>query len=325
MNVRRKQARELAKAAKQSLLIGGAAIVAADLARRLFRHMQLFCPERKPVKSWNPADYGVPPERVEEQRFETPDGEMLFGWYCRAEKPIASALFCHGNTGNLTTVAELIPYLLEAGYNVLFFDYRGFGQSTGHPSIAGVVADGVTAARHHETIRPPDLPSVLYGYSLGGAVAAQVIRHHPFDGMILHSTFTSLPDLARVTWPRLPLHAFAGDFFNTLSVMKKIRVPVLILHGTADEVVPCWMAHALYDACQSPKCLYTVAGGLHKDLFVRDAEVLVKTISQFIRDLPAGARTHELDGEYTPVDEMIDSAFRYVRRLFRRPLVPKTL
>jgi len=325
MNLRRRHTREIARTAKQSLLIGGAAFLAADLARRTFRRMQLFCPERKPVKSWNPEDYGVPRERVEEQWFETPDGEMLYGWYCRAENPIASAVFCHGNTGNLTTVAELIPYLLAAGYNVLFFDYRGFGRSTGYASIAGVVADGVTAARHHEKIRPKSLPSVLYGYSLGGAVAAQVIRHHPFDGLILHSTFTSLPDIARVTWPRLPLHFFAGDFFNTVSVMKKIRVPVLILHGTADEVVPCWMAHTLYEACKAPKRIYTVAGGLHKDLYVRDAATLVHIITEFIHDLGNGAAVHEVDAQYGPVDEFIDTAFRYVRRLLRRPLVPKTL
>lgn len=325
MNLKRKQARELARTAKQSLLIGGVAFAAADLARRVFRRMQLFCPERKPVKSWDPADYGIPRDRVEEQWFETPDGEMLYGWYCRAEKPIASAVFCHGNTGNLTTVAELIPWLLEAGYNVLYFDYRGFGRSTGYASIAGVIADGVTAARHHEKIRPKELPSILYGYSLGGAVAAQVIRHHPFDGLILHSTFTSLPDITRVTWPRLPLHVFAGDFFDSLAVMKKIRVPVLILHGTADEVIPCWMAHSLYDACTAPKRLYTVPGGLHKDLFVRDSDSLVWAINQFIYDLPVGAAQHQADAQYGPVDEIIDSAFRYVRRFLRRPLVPKTL
>lgn len=325
MNLRRKQTREIVRTAKQSLLIGGLAFVAADLARRAFRRMQLFCPEREPVKSWNPADYGVPPNRVEEQWFETPDGEMLYGWYCRAENPIASAVFCHGNTGNLTTVAELIPYLLEAGYNVLYFDYRGFGRSTGYASIAGVVADGVTAARHHEKIRPKHLPSIIYGFSLGGAVASQVIRHHPFDGLILHSTFTSLPDIARVTWPRLPIHLLAGDFFNTVSVMKKIRVPVLILHGTEDEVVPCWMAHKLYDACTTQKRIHTVEGGLHKDLYVRDAGTLVRTITEFIHDLPRGAMTHEVDAPDGPVDEIIDAAFRYVRRFLRRPLVPKTL
>ena len=93
-----------------------------------------------------------------------------------AKKPIASALFCHGNTGNLTNVASVMPHMLDAGYNILLFDYRGFGLSTGRPSLNGVVDDGVIAAKFHDAIRPKHLPSILYGYSLGGGIAAQVLR-----------------------------------------------------------------------------------------------------------------------------------------------------
>ncbi|HWW62857.1 MAG TPA: alpha/beta fold hydrolase, partial [Thermoanaerobaculia bacterium] len=144
------------------LLVGSAAIAAADIARRIFRHTQIFCPSPDPVKTWNPADYGIPDGAVEEVSFETPDGEELYGWYCRSEKPIASGVFCHGNTGNLTTTAEVIPHLLSAGFNVLFFDYRGFGKSTGIATFRGVISDGVTASRFHDRIRPKDLPTVLY-------------------------------------------------------------------------------------------------------------------------------------------------------------------
>ena len=196
------------------LIVGGTAIAALDLARRLFRHAQLFSPSPNPARSWNPADYGVSPEAIEEHWFETTDGELLYGWYCRSPRPVASAVFCHGNTGNLTTSADAIPHLLDAGINVLFFDYRGFGKSSGRPSINGIVADGVTAARFHDTIRPKSLPSILYGYSLGGAVAAQVIKRHSFDGLILQSTFTSLPKLARVLFPRFPMHLFTGDLLT---------------------------------------------------------------------------------------------------------------
>jgi pimeloyl-ACP methyl ester carboxylesterase len=309
------------------LLFGAAAVVAADLGRRAFRHAQLFCPDRKPVKSWDPSDYGIPVDQVENVWFETPDGEMLFGWYCRSPRPIASAVFCHGNTGNLTTVGELMPHLLDAGFNVLLFDYRGFGRSTGIASIGGVISDGITAARFHDSIRPPELPSILYGYSLGGAIAAQVIRHHRFDALILQSTFTSIPDIARATWPRLPLHLFAGDFFDTLGVVKNLRVPLLILHGSDDEVCPNWMARQLHDACTAPKRLYTVQGGLHKDLFVRDADSLVWVINQFITGLPESKQEDSVAGpKAAAVEEIIDSVFRYVRRHFRRsPLVPKTL
>jgi fermentation-respiration switch protein FrsA (DUF1100 family) len=321
MQVRRaKKHRGFAETAATPLIAGGLAVVALDIARRVFRHTQLFCPSREPEKSWNPADYGIDRELVDELWFETDDGEMLHGWYCRAEKPIASAVLCHGNTGNLTNMASIVRPLQDSGINAFLFDYRGFGKSTGTPSYAGVVADAITAGRFHDTIRPKHLPSILYGYSLGGAIAAQAIRHHSFDGLILQSTFTNLPDMARATWPRLPLHLVAGNFFDTKSVLKHLNVPLMIIHGSADESVPSWMAHALYDACGSNKRLYLVDGGLHKDCYVRDPEKLIWAVNQFASQLPV--HLHHVD---TPapsaVDQWIDAAFRYVRRHLRRATI----
>jgi len=282
---RRRKTSPLLQPAAISLIAGGLTIAAFEVARRLFRQTQLFCPERNPVKSWNPEDYGIPRGRVEEMWIDTPDGEKVYAWYLRAEKPIASALWCHGNTGNITNVAEIMPHLLDAGYNVLLFDYRGFGRSTGRPSLAGVVDDGVTAAKFHDAIRPKNLPSILYGFSLGGAIAAQVLRRHSFDGLILQSTFTSIPDLAKILWPRVPLHLFAGDIFNSLRVIRRLDIPMLLLHGTSDEVVPSEMGHALHDACPAPKRMHTVEGGLHKDLFVRDGDAIVWAVNQFVSEL----------------------------------------
>jgi alpha-beta hydrolase superfamily lysophospholipase len=296
------------------LLIGAA--LAADVGRRLYRRTQLFCPSRDPVLTWNPDDYGIPHGAVEEHWIDTRDGETLHAWYCRSPKPMASGVFCHGNTGNLTTSADVIPHFLDAGYNILFFDYRGFGRSSGTASLGGVVSDGITAARFHDKIRPKNLPSVLYGYSLGGAVAAQVIRRHPFDGMILQSTFTSLPKITRALHPRLPLHLVAGNILDTLSVIRHLQVPLLVLHGLSDEVCPCAMARELVNACPSPVTFQFIEGGLHKNLFHRDPDALIWMISQFISQLPHG-RTFSVD-EPPLVEEWIDSAFRAVRRLLRR-------
>jgi hypothetical protein len=267
------------------LLIGAAALAALDIGRRLYRQSQLFAPEREPVKSWDPADYGIREGVVEEHRIPTPDGETLHAWYCRAPNPKASGIFCHGNRANLTLSAHIIPHLLEAGLSILFFDYRGFGQSTGRPTVRGVLADGVTAARFHDTLRPPQLPSILYGFSLGGAIAAQVIRRHPFDALILQSTFTSLADIARVLHPRVPLHLMAGRLFDTLRVIRKLEVPLLVLHGSNDEVAPCAMGHTLHDACPAEKRIHRIEGGTHNDLYERDPETLVRALSEFIADL----------------------------------------
>jgi len=315
---RRKRNRIAGEVLALPLILGGA-LAGAEIGRRLFRRAQLFCPTREPLKSWDPTDYGIPQGAVEEHWIETPDGELLHAWYCRAKNPVASGVFCHGNTGNLTTSADVIPHLLNTGFSVLFFDYRGFGKSTGRASFAGVVADGLTAAKFHDKLRPKDLPSLLYGYSLGGAVAVQVIRRHPFDALILQSTFTNLPDLSRVFWRRFPMHLFAGtDVFNSVDVIRKLQVPLLILHGTNDETCPCWMAHNLYDACSAPKRIHTVEGGLHKDLFIRDPETLIWVLSQFIAELPPHGTVPLAVEETPPIEEWTNSALRAVRKLLRK-------
>lgn len=307
------------------LIVGATAIAAIDVARRVFRHAQLFAPSPEPAKSWDPADYGIPREAVEEHLFETSDGEMLYSWYCRSPRPVASAVYCHGNKGNLTSTAQIIPRLLDSGINVLVFDYRGFGRSEGTPSINGVVSDGVAAARFHERVRPKALPSILYGYSLGGAVAAQVIKRHPFDALILQSTFTTLPQITRSLFPHLPLHFLVGKRFDTVSVMRHLTIPLLVIHGAADEVIPASMAHDLYDACNSPKQIEILEGGLHKDVYLRDCDALVWAINRFAASLTPGKRSIAL-GPPVESHALLDATLRGLRRLLRRrAVIPQVL
>ena len=291
------------------ILIGAGTVVALDVARRVFRMMQLFNPSRDPVSTWNPEDYGIARQQCEEVWMETADGELLYGWYLRAKNPVASSLYCHGNTGNLTNPAHLMPHLLNSGINILLFDYRGYGRSTGTATLGGVVEDTLAAARFHDTIRPKNLPTILYGFSLGGAIAAQVIRRHPFDGLILQSTFTTLPAVAKVAFPRVPLHLVSGSGFDTLRAIRDLDVPLLILHGTEDPACPCWMADALYDACVSSKKILRVNGGLHKDLWERDTQAMLDAVRTFAEELPRTAQPVAAPQRF--------SALRLMRRWMR--------
>src|SRR5205085_2865231 len=212
------------------------------------------------------------------------DGELLYAWYLRAKNPVASALYCHGNTGNLTNPAHLMPHLLDSGINILLFDYRGYGRSSGRATVGGVLDDALAAARRHDAIRPKNLPSILFGFSLGGAIGAQLARNHRFDGLILQSTFSSLPDVTRVAFPRVPLHLVSRWAFDTMAALKTLHIPLLILHGTADEACPCWMADAMFEACVADrKEIYRVDGGLHKDLWERDLVGMAAVVNRFAR------------------------------------------
>jgi alpha-beta hydrolase superfamily lysophospholipase len=294
------------------LLIGGGAMVALDVARRIFRLTQVFRPTRVPLTTWNPEDYGIPRGQTEEVWIETDDGELLYGWYLRAKDPVASALYCHGNTGNLTNPAHLMPNLLESGVNVLLFDYRGYGRSSGRATVSGVVRDTLAAARYHDQIRPRHLPSILFGFSLGGAIAAQVVRQYPFDGLIMQSTFSSLSAVARVAFPRMPVYLLSGRAFDTVQSLRGLEIPLLILHGTEDEACPCWMAEAMYESCGSPrKEIHRVQGGLHKDLWERDGPAMVALVNRFAKQLEPRANR----AAYEP--RLFDGALRFVRRLLR--------
>ena len=281
---RRKKSKGTPLMASAAGLAFAGLVGAAELGRRLFRNATLFSPSPDPALTWNPADYGLDPGVVEEITFRS-DGEVLYGWYCRAEKPIASALFCHGKTGNFTASAEAVCHLVEHGISVFVFDYRGFGKSTGRPSIRGVVRDAVAASRRHDLLRPQNVPSILYGYSLGGAIAAQTAQLHEFDGLILQSTFTNLPDIARTYFPRLPMHLVSGRELDTLRVVSSLKIPLYVIHGTADETVPCSMGCAIYDSCPAEKAIEIIRDGEHKNLFDVAADRIVGGVIGFVTKL----------------------------------------
>lgn len=286
--MKEKQQRKLGTAATASM--AGIAITGTiatlEVGRRLFRNARLFTPSNDPIVSWDPADYGFDPARVDELTFRSPDGPTLYGWYCRAKNPIASAVLCHGKSGNLTNVAAGASHLVDRGISVFLFDYRGFGRSSGRPSVAGVVRDVIAAARRHETLRPRGVPSLLYGYSLGGAIAAQAIQFHPFDGLILQSTFTSLPEMTRVSFPRLPMHLISGRIFDTTEIVGALTIPMFVIHGSADEIVPCTMGERLFRACPSARGIEIIDGGLHRNLFEVAPQRIVEVLARFVGGLP---------------------------------------
>lgn len=261
-------------------LVAAGVLGSAELGRRLFRNARLFDPDPDPVSTWNPSDYGFDPDDTEEVTFES-DGAELYGWYCRAKKPRASILFCHGKSGNLSWFLPGVKALVDSGLNVFTFDYRGYGRSSGRPSIRGVVRDTVAAAREHERRKPENLPAILWGYSLGGAIGAQAFVECSFDGMVLHSTFTSLPEITRLHYPGTALHLLAGSLYDTLSFVRDLHVPLLVLHGDEDETVPVDMGRSLHESCAG-STFVMIPGGMHGNLFEVARQTICGAMGAFI-------------------------------------------
>jgi len=227
-----------------------------------FEARGIFQPAKFPAGEWNQTAV-----LVQDAHFTAADGTKLHGWYVGHEKPKGHALLLHGNAGNVTLLAETLRTLNRRHkLAVLALDYRGFGKSNGKPSEQGLYQDA-RAARHwladKEHIAEIDV--ILMGVSLGGAVAVELAAHDGARGLILASTFTSLPAAAQNKMPWLPMSLVLTTRMDSLSKIKDYRGPLLISHGEADEVVPYSHGQALYAAAPGPKKLITVAGGKHND------------------------------------------------------------
>jgi uncharacterized protein len=216
----------------------------------------------------------VTPERLgieyEDLYFTAADGTRINGWFVRAASPnpLGHILFAHGNAGNIGDRSPVLALLAAAGFDVLIFDYRGFGRSAGRPSERGVYLDA-RAARETLLARPGVDPNrvVYLGKSLGGGVMTELaVRYRP-AALVLMSTFTGLRDAASAVYPFLP-KPFVPNAFPSLRRIRSLRCPVLIMHGDDDELLPVRMAYELYAAAPEPKRLHIYPGGRHNDLIL---------------------------------------------------------
>lgn len=210
--------------------------------------------------------------------FKTRDGLELLGWFLPAKGPaLGTVLQLHGNAENISTHFASLAWMPARGFNVFIFDYRGYGASEGGPTLAGAQID-IDAALEALLARN-DIDKdriVMFGQSLGGALAAYYLAHSPrrdrLRALVLESAFSDYVEIARekfadhwITWPFqwLP-YLTVDDSFSPLPSMAKISpLPLLILHGDQDRIVPVYHARLLYDAALEPKQLWIVPGAGH--------------------------------------------------------------
>jgi fermentation-respiration switch protein FrsA (DUF1100 family) len=225
----------------------------------------------------------------EDVRFPASDGVTLHGWLVPAPGARVTLVWFHGNAGNIGDRVHNIGYLhrlLRA--NVFIFDYRGYGQSDGSLrdlSEEATYRDGQGAVAYLQT--RSDLAHtrlVYFGRSLGAAIAVELARARPPAGLILETAFTTLKDVARVHYPFVPLW-FLQTKYESLRKIPEIRVPLLILHGDRDEVVPLEQAQRLYAAANEPKRLYVIRGAYHNDTYAAGGSAYFEVWARFLNSL----------------------------------------
>ncbi len=203
----------------------------------------------------------------------TGDGAgKLFSWWIPSDSPDApTMLYLHGNDKNVGQARNLeyARSMHVQGYNVLMIDYRGYGNSSGgSPSEAKIYEDAESAWNYltkQRGITPGHL--FIYGHSLGGAIAIELAVQHPeAAGIIEESSFTSMPAIAGATgYGYMPTEVLIHQRFDSLSKMPKLKIPLLIIHGTWDKTVPYQMGQQLFEAAHQPKSIALIKGGAHEN------------------------------------------------------------
>jgi fermentation-respiration switch protein FrsA (DUF1100 family) len=218
--------------------------------------------------------------------FSTPAGVKLHGYLILLPGSRKTVLVSHGNGGNADRQLAVAVDLLKCGTSVLVYDYEGYGQSEGSPSIAGICVDGVAAYDYlvkNRGIRPDSI--VLYGNSLGSTVACETARQRLVGGIVLESGIDSLQTLA--TEKLVPLRAYPSFLFprpalDNGKLLAGIHPPLLIMHGIRDALIPAAHAASLYERSSAPKKLVILHRGGHSDLAACDSKHYLSTLKEFI-------------------------------------------
>lgn len=256
-----------------------AVVIVASWACSLERRF-IFYPDK--VVDLTPGRLGM---KYEEVYFRTDDGLRLHGWFVPAEGAGATLVWFHGNAGNIShRVDNLKLFHDRLQVNVFLFDYREYGKSEGVVSEEGTYRDGEAALRYlagRTDVDPRRI--VLFGQSLGTAVAVELAARGARHPLILEAPFTSIVDMARRAFPFLPVSLLVRTRYDSIAKIERVAAPVLILHGDRDEMIPYRQGLRLFEAAKEPKEFFTIVGARHNDTHIAGGEPYLRALRSFIR------------------------------------------
>ena len=236
---------------------------------------------------WENRDWqsiaGIP---LEDVWFQTEDRVRLFGWYAPNPRSSAVLLWCHRNAGNIIHRLDNLVRLQEVGVSVFLFDYRGYGRSQGRPSEVGLYRDALAAYTYlTETRRLSPKQIIIFGRSLGAAVATQLASVRPAAGLVLESAFPSIEAIARYYYYGLPVHWLLGARFPLEERLKEVHMPVLVVHGALDDIIPFELGKRVFEAANAPKSFYAIPNADHNNVFVVGGPPYYERLKKFVDEV----------------------------------------
>ena len=242
-----------------------------------------------------PADVGL---HFEDVSFTASDGTLLNAWFIPGAGDY-TLLWFHGNAGNIgNRIDNLLLFNRSLGVNIFIFDYRGYGRSESRPSESGIYLDADAALERLRSRDDIDMDKlILFGRSLGCAVAVEMATRYPTYPVILESPFTSVDAMSRRIRPRLlsflPTRMVVRSRFDSLAKIGSIRSPVMILHGSRDTTVPISMGRELFAAANEPKRFYTIQGASHNDTYLVGGERYIAELKGFMESTALASSEQE--------------------------------
>lgn len=240
----------------------------------------IFFPDKRITLT--PSDLRI---KYEDLNLENPDGTTLNLWYLPYENAKRTAIFCHGNGGNMSYNLDAVELLHGLGLNVATFDYRGYGNSKGSPSEKGVYADAERAYRFLVDEKKVEESSIIIvGRSLGASIAANLAKNHSPAGLILESGFSSVPDVAAGQYPIYPVRLMCRFKMPTAEYVTQVKCPVLVVHSPDDEIIPFSHGKRIFDAANSPKTFLEITGS-HNEGFSDSIDTYKPGLEKFLKGL----------------------------------------
>jgi len=220
---------------------------------------------------------------IEKVKIKTPDKINLLSWFHKKDlKKFKTIIYFHGNAGTLENRIHKLNHFKDMNVNFLIISWRGFSGNDGMPSEEGLYVDGNSAINWLKNLGLSEEDIIIYGESLGTGVATEIAQNRNFAGLVLETPFTSMVEAAKNFYPYIPVGLLLKDKYKNNLKIKNINIPVLVMHGESDQIVPFWMGKKIYEMANQPKYSYFTK---YDDHMMEYNDKLIFALNSFIKSL----------------------------------------